>query len=99
MQPDGRGRLRPAAHVLFADLGGEIIIADTVGETTFSLDELSAELWRAVVAHGNRADVVRTLLAVYDVDETTLTADVDSFAEDLLTRGLLEHHDASNSRG
>ena len=96
VQPQGKGPLRPSEQVLFGELGGQTVVGNLETGGSFGLDDVAADIWRAIVAYGNAEDVVGALLADYDVGESTLRADLDDFVGDLLKRGLLERSDASD---
>ncbi len=90
-QPKGKGPLRPSDHVLFGELEGQIIVGDLQAKESFVLSDAGADMWRAVVKHGNVEAAADELLKEYDVDEVTLRADLHGFVNDLLSRGFLQN--------
>ncbi|UCF83252.1 MAG: PqqD family peptide modification chaperone [Desulfobacteraceae bacterium] len=90
VQPEGKGPLKPSANVLFGELEGQIVVGNVESGTCFSLNGVAADIWRAIVEHGNLEDVTGTLLRDYDVDEAVLRSDLNAFVAQLLDRGLLE---------
>jgi hypothetical protein len=90
-QPKSRGPLKPSDHVLFSELEGELLVGDLKAKESFVLDEVGADMWRALVKHGNLAEAANALLKDYRVDEATLRADLCTFVDDLLSRGLLKN--------
>lgn len=89
IQPEGKGPLKPSARVIFGDLEDEIVVGDLESRQTFGLRDSAAEMWRAIVEHGNLEDAAAALAGLYDVEEAILRADLRAFADDLLARGLL----------
>jgi hypothetical protein len=94
VQPEGRGPLMPSDHVLFGELEGQVVVGDLKAQESFVLSDVGADMWRAVVEHGDLEGAADALLKHYDVEEATLRADLRSFADDLHSRGLLENEGA-----
>lgn len=88
-QPRGRGPLRPSSRVLFGELEGQLVIGDLQTSESFVLEGAGADMWRAVLEHGNLEAAAEALLREYEVDGPALKADLRGFAGDLLSRGLL----------
>jgi hypothetical protein len=93
VQPQAKGPLRPAEHVLFGRFQGQLVIGDLNAGRVFGLAGASADMWGELVAHGTLEGAAAELLAHYDTDEATLQADLRAFAADLQRRGLLEVQD------
>ena len=93
----GKNPLKPASNALAADLEGELIVANTTDGSSFALEGVAADLWRAIVATGTRDDAIRTVTSTYDADTQSLRATLDPFIDELLTRGLLEETDGSKT--
>jgi hypothetical protein len=91
VQSDGPGPLRPAAQVLCGEFEGQVVVADTDTEESFSLSGVAADVWRAVVEKGNVEDAVSALAGEYDIDHQTLEADARGFVAELVSRDLLEN--------
>lgn len=89
VQPAGKGPLGPSSHVLFGELEGEVVVGDLETKECFTLSDVGADMWRAIVRHGNLEEAMETLLKNYDVDEDALRTDLREFADDLLSQGLL----------
>ena len=96
IQAEGKGPLRPSAQVLFTDLGGQIVLGHLETEESFVLDDVAADMWRAVVTHGNENEAVTSLVSDYDVDRATLRADLHAFVAELAASGLLKKHSAND---
>lgn len=89
IQPESCGPLKPAGRVVYGEVEQQIVIGDLETGETFGLADVSADMWRSIVTHGQLEPVVVELLSSYDVDETTLRVDVQNFINALLDRGLL----------
>lgn len=89
VQPEGMGPLKPASRVLFGELEGQIVLGDLSTDESFVLEGVGADMWRAVVEHGNLDGAADALLREYEVDGSTLRADLRGFVEDLLAQGVL----------
>jgi hypothetical protein len=89
VQPEGKGPLNPAGNVIFGELDGQILLGNLTTGEIFGLSDVAADMWRAVVEHGNFEDVVINMLEEYDVDEGALRIDLRVFVRDLLSRGIL----------
>jgi hypothetical protein len=94
VQPEGPGPLQPSTHTLFGEFRGKIVVGNLQTKESFSLTGVAADMWRAVVKHGNLEDAVVALSREYEVDEGTLRADLRDFVEDLRARDLLDEGDA-----
>jgi hypothetical protein len=82
-------RVRPAADVLFRDLGGEAVLLDVASGSYFGLNEVGARVWQLVAAGGTLAGIVAALAAEYDVPGERLQADVLALVEDLAANRLV----------
>lgn len=76
-------------HWLESD--GEVVALDEQSLLYLNANPTGALLWKALVAGTTRADLVRSLVAEFEVDEATAAQDVDRFLADLEARGLLEY--------
>ena len=75
-------------HWLESD--GEVVALDEESLVYLNANPTGSVLWQALARGTTRDELVRALLAEFDVDETTATNDVDRFLADLDARGLLE---------
>lgn len=94
VQPEGKGPLRPSARTLFGEFEGHVVVGNMQTKASFTLAGVAADMWRAIVEHGNLKDAARYVSKEYDVDEATLLADLGGFVGDLLARDLLEQSHA-----
>lgn len=73
---------------ILREVAGSFIVV-AVGEAvkTFhgivNLNETGAFLWKILEKGATREDLIKALLAEYDVDEKTAASDVDAFTEKL----------------
>jgi hypothetical protein len=75
-------------HWLESD--GEILALDEQALVYLNANPAGAVLWQALAVGATRDELVRRILAEFEVDEATAGADVDRFLADLDSRGLLE---------
>lgn len=94
VQPEGAGPLRASEQVIFGEFEGNVIVGNTETRASFTLTGVAADMWRRIVEHGNLDEAVASLLREYDVDPSTLRADLRGFVEDLLAQDLLERDGA-----
>jgi hypothetical protein len=89
VQPAPSGPIRPAPPVFFGTLGEAVIVAHPEADVCVELTGTAASMWTALVEHGALAGALDALLAEYDVDRTTLEADLEAFVRSLAARDLL----------
>jgi hypothetical protein len=98
LQPEGKGPLRPSGKVVFGELEGRVVVANMETGQSFELVDTAADMWRAILEHGNLEDVEKTLAASYQVERARLRDDLRGLVEDLLEQGLLEQSSMQPSR-
>jgi hypothetical protein len=81
--------VKPAEHVVFQEVEGEMVLLDLQRERYFALDEVGARIWQLLDEHGDVDRVVDSMLAEFDVDEATLRADIDDLIGRLRAAGLV----------
>jgi hypothetical protein len=86
-------RLR-ADRLHWLESDGEVIALDEQSLVYLNANPAGAVLWQALAKAATRDELVRRILAEFDVDEATAGADVDRFLADLDARGLLERSGA-----
>ncbi|MDF5733210.1 MAG: PqqD family peptide modification chaperone [Rhizonema sp. PD38] len=89
IQPQSKGLIQPDSQVIFGEYEGQIVIGHLATQESFCLTGIAADIWLAIIEHGNLEKVVTALLRSYEVDEATLRLDVDTFTNDLYAQGLL----------
>jgi hypothetical protein len=92
--PEGSGHLRASPAVVAGELDGRIVVGHTGSATSFELDGVAADTWRALFEHGDPGKAAKHLAATYDVAVRDVAADVTAFVSDLLAAGLLVEADA-----
>jgi len=81
--------------VIHRSVAGEHILVP-VGESAhdyrgfFAITELGGEIWDRLVKGMTEEEIIRELLAMYEVDEETLTKDYHAFIGQLKELGLIE---------
>lgn len=82
-------RVEIAPGVVFREVGGEAVLLDLASERYFTLDATGTRMWALLAEHGETAEVVRRLLAEYEVDEAVLARDLDELVDRLAAEGLV----------
>ncbi|MHC1688622.1 MAG: PqqD family protein [Methanothrix sp.] len=90
IQPDAKGPLCPAEKILYVCHESEVLIGNMQSGESIRLDGVGADIWKAIVKSGERDEIIEMILKDYEIDETSLRADLSDFIKDLLERGLLE---------
>jgi hypothetical protein len=75
--------------VLARELAGEILVLDLRTSLYFGMTDVAARVWQLVEQQNTRDVIVETLAKEFDAAPDVIATDVDTFLEDLLTRGLL----------
>lgn len=81
-------------ELLKRDIGGEYFLVP-LGKTTyeanglFALTEVGGFIWDILPQAENAEDILRAVLAEYDVDEATAKADIDAFLNKLKDMEIL----------
>jgi hypothetical protein len=82
-------RLR-AADVASRGFSDELVVLDLRSSTYLSTNPAATLLWRLLERGATRSEMVRELLAEFDVAAQRAADDVDEFLRDCSRRGLLE---------
>lgn len=90
IQPLGPGPLRAAPHVIYGELGNEIIVANVETSETFALTGVAAGMWKAITTLGRLSDIAATIVEQYDVDASRVNEDLCAFVKELMRMGLVE---------
>jgi hypothetical protein len=98
LQPVGKGPLRPSGKVVFGELEGRVIVGNIETAQSFELADVAADMWRAIVEHGNLEDVEKALAASYHVERARLRDDLRGMVRGLREQGLLEETGIQVSR-
>jgi hypothetical protein len=92
--PAPRGPLQPTASVIYANYQEKIVVADLAAGRSFRLDGSGSEAWKAIVQCGSVEGAANFLGQEYQAPQDLLQRDLQRFASDLLSQGLLEHRPA-----
>jgi hypothetical protein len=76
----------------------ETIVLDLRSSNYLSFNPAASVLWRELQAGATRTQLVRALLAEFEVAEERASADVDAFVDDCKRRGLLDEEAARPGR-
>lgn len=90
VQPRAAGPLGPRPSVVFGELEGDVLAADTESGVAVRLAGPAADMWRAIVERGTADGAARWLLDTYAVEEKRLKDDLARFIGELRARGLLQ---------
>ena len=82
-------RLTVPDNVATRELDGELVLLNFDTESYFGLDEVGARIWDVLRDAPSVEAGVATLLAEFDVDESTLRADVERLLTQLVDGGLV----------
>jgi Coenzyme PQQ synthesis protein D (PqqD) len=89
VQPESKGLIQPGLQVIFGEYEGQIVVGNLATQESFCLTGVAADIWQAIIEHGDVEQVVMSLLSSYDVEEATLRCDVETFIDELYIQGLL----------
>ena len=79
------------AETVFAqEVDGEMVLLDMESENYFGLDEVGTSIWQAMQENTDLNEVLKSLLAQYDVGEEMLEHDLVVFVEKLQKSGLVK---------
>lgn len=82
-------RVRRAADVVFHELEGEAVIVNLNRGTCFTLDPVGTRIWELLGEEDRLHEIVRMLIAEFDVDEQTAAGDLLQVVGALLARELV----------
>ena len=79
----------PSPDVLVQELDGEAVVLNLNSERYFGLDDVGTRIWQQLREHGRLERVCEEMQKEYDVDESTLLADVLRLVEELIDAGIV----------
>ena len=79
----------PSPEVLVQELDGEAVLLNLESERYFGLDDVGTRVWQHLLEHRRLDQVCAELLKEYDVDESTLRADVLRLVQELIEAGIV----------
>jgi len=77
-------------NVVWRDLDGEIVILNLTSGVYFSVDGVGTRIWILMSEQVATEEIVRQLIAEFDVEEAQLRSDMESLVKDLAGQGLIE---------
>jgi hypothetical protein len=78
------------SSVIFQDLQGEGVLLNMQNQNYYSLDDVGATMWQALLRHRSLDATIRHLLTVYDADPATIRQDLERLVMELLSVGLVQ---------
>lgn len=91
--PQGSGRLHAHPDVIAADWDGRVVVGHAGSATSYDLDGVAADTWRALSTHGDPEAAARHVASSYGVAVSDVVDDVTAFVAELLAAGLLVETD------
>jgi hypothetical protein len=77
-------------NVVWRDLDGEIVILNLTSGVYFSVDGVGTRIWILMSEQVAPEEIVRQLIAEFEVEEAQLRSDMESLVKDLAGQGLIE---------
>ncbi len=87
-----------APAVVAEVIDGEAVIMDLASGHYFSTQGVGCDIWRAIEGGASRSDIVRSLVATYDVEPQVAGSAVTAFVEELAQRNLVIESNGEHSR-
>jgi len=81
-------RLEFSENLFVQEVDGELVLLDMQSENYFGLDAVASKIWQILNADKSLAETAEILQEIYDVDESTLRRDLETFVQQLLDNGL-----------
>lgn len=83
-------KIRITPDTLHNSLGGETVVMNPVSGEAFALDAVGQRIWELIQEYGDRDAIVEELMDQFSASADEIGEDVDSFLENLTSRGLVE---------
>lgn len=87
---DAAKQLRVSPEVMYRGLGEETVILNLASGAYYGLNPVATRMWSLLADHGDVEKAVDQLTREYDVGRNRLEADLHTFLDQLLVRGLME---------
>jgi hypothetical protein len=81
--------LRIPEQVVWSCLDGKLVLFDSSTESYYGLNEVGSSIWRLAAKRLPIVEIIATLCAEYDVDESRAATEVERFLDRLAAIGLL----------
>jgi hypothetical protein len=82
--------IKISENVVWRDLDGEIVILNLTSGVYFSVDGVGTRIWILMSEQVAPEEIVRRLMAEFEVEEAQLRSDMESLVKDLAGQGLIE---------
>ncbi len=76
-------------HFLASELGSEMVMMNLESGDYLGLNEVSADIWKALDAPATANGIVNSLSAIYDVSREVCERDVLAFLEKMQEQGMI----------
>jgi hypothetical protein len=80
-----------------AAVGGETVILDQRSGSYFSVSDVGEFIWNELQTPRSLDDLVRAVMAEYDIDTQRCRQDLIRFLDSMLAQGLMETRDIDGS--
>ncbi len=77
-------------NVLMQEVQGESVLLSIDNGMYYGLNDVGTKAWKYLTDTGDVDDAVKGILTEYEVDESTLRADLNAFVQDLLRNELAD---------
>lgn len=81
--------LKRKSGLMTANMNGSAVMMDIATGKYYNLGETGGRIWELLESPATISDLVQALTAEYDVDQAQCKADVLTFLQQLVDRGLL----------
>jgi hypothetical protein len=82
-------RIALSKEQVSCDLDGEVAIVNLANGVYYGLDPTATRIWALLAEPRTFADICNSMLRMYDVEQSTLEADVRAFVGELAVQGLV----------
>lgn len=82
-------RVSVGDHVLYQEIGDEIVLLDLQSNQYYGLDAVGAEVWRLLAEISEPGVVAERMKEIYDADPAQIQNDVQVLVSELVHAGLL----------
>lgn len=81
--------ITPSPDVLVQELDGEAVLLNLESERYYGLDDVGTRVWRHLLEHRRLERVCEEMHREFDVNESTLRADVLALVDELIAAGIV----------